>query len=56
MTRILLAAATAAAVVVGAVAALPAVAQTSACPATNLMYWQAFPPGGESDLSASRSC
>jgi tripartite-type tricarboxylate transporter receptor subunit TctC len=33
-------------------AASPAVAQTSACPATNLMYWQAFPPGGESDLSA----
>ena len=52
MTRILLAAATAAAVVVGAVAASPAVAQTSACPAANLMYWQAFPPGGESDLSA----
>ena len=22
------------------------------CPAQNLMYWQAFPPGGESDLSA----
>ena len=52
MTRILLAAATAAAVVLGAIAAPPAVAQTSACPAANLMYWQAFPPGGESDLSA----
>ena len=52
MTRILLAAATAMAVVLGAVAAPPAVAQTSACPAANLMYWQAFPPGGESDLSA----
>jgi len=51
MTRILLAAATAA-VVVGAVAAPPAAAQTSPCPAANLMYWQAFPPGGESDLSA----
>src|SRR6187402_1125209 len=51
MTRILLAAATAA-VVVGAVAAPPAVAQTAPCPAANLMYWQAFPPGGESDLSA----
>jgi tripartite-type tricarboxylate transporter receptor subunit TctC len=51
MTRILLAAATAVAVVLGAVAASPAVAQTP-CPAANLMYWQAFPPGGESDLSA----
>ena len=30
---------------VGAVAAQP-------CPDKNLMYWQAFPPGGESDLSA----
>ena len=28
-------------------------AQTApACPTKNLMYWQAFPPGGESDLSA----
>jgi len=52
MTRILFATAAAAAVVLGAVAASPAVAQTSACPAANLMYWQAFPPGGESDLSA----
>jgi tripartite-type tricarboxylate transporter receptor subunit TctC len=33
-------------------AAAPALAQTAACPAANLMYWQAFPPGGESDLSA----
>jgi tripartite-type tricarboxylate transporter receptor subunit TctC len=24
----------------------------SACPSANLMYWQAFPPGGESDVSA----
>ena len=23
-----------------------------ACPEKNLLYWQAFPPGGESDLSA----
>jgi tripartite-type tricarboxylate transporter receptor subunit TctC len=22
------------------------------CPDKNLMYWQAFPPGGESDISA----
>jgi len=52
MTRILLAAAIAVGLVVGAVAVPTAVAQTSACPAANLMYWQAFPPGGESDLSA----
>jgi tripartite-type tricarboxylate transporter receptor subunit TctC len=33
---------------------LPAAAQaqTPACPDKNVMYWQAFPPGGESDLSA----
>jgi tripartite-type tricarboxylate transporter receptor subunit TctC len=31
-------------------AAAAATAQT--CPAQNLMYWQAFPPGGESDISA----
>ena len=23
-----------------------------ACPEKNMLYWQAFPPGGESDLSA----
>ncbi len=33
-------------------AALPAFAQSVPCPAANLLYWQAFPPGGESDLSA----
>jgi tripartite-type tricarboxylate transporter receptor subunit TctC len=49
MTRIVFAAA-AVAFVFGAAA--PAVAQTLPCPAANLMYWQAFPPGGESDLSA----
>jgi tripartite-type tricarboxylate transporter receptor subunit TctC len=27
-------------------------AQAPVCPSANLMYWQAFPPGGESDLSA----
>jgi len=27
-------------------------AQTAACPDKNLNYWQAFPPGGESDISA----
>ena len=26
--------------------------QAQACPDKNLLYWQAFPPGGESDLSA----
>jgi len=51
MTRILFAAAAATSIVLGAVAASSAVAQAS-CPASNLMYWQAFPPGGESDLSA----
>jgi tripartite-type tricarboxylate transporter receptor subunit TctC len=29
-----------------------AMAQTPACPDKNVQYWQAFPPGGESDLSA----
>jgi tripartite-type tricarboxylate transporter receptor subunit TctC len=33
------------------VAAAPA-AMAQACPEKNLQYWQAFPPGGESDLSA----
>jgi tripartite-type tricarboxylate transporter receptor subunit TctC len=27
-------------------------AQAQTCPDKNLLYWQAFPPGGESDLSA----
>ena len=31
-------------------ATLPA--QSQPCPEKSLMYWQAFPPGGESDLSA----
>jgi tripartite-type tricarboxylate transporter receptor subunit TctC len=42
MTRIVAALALAAAVA----------AQAQPCPDKNLMYWQAFPPGGESDLSA----
>ncbi len=29
-----------------------ALAQAQPCPEKSLMYWQAFPPGGESDLSA----
>ncbi|MEP6791299.1 MAG: tripartite tricarboxylate transporter substrate binding protein, partial [Ramlibacter sp.] len=32
--------------------AAPAVAMAQACPEKNVQYWQAFPPGGESDLSA----
>jgi tripartite-type tricarboxylate transporter receptor subunit TctC len=46
MVRILVAA-----VVLGAAVA-PAFGQAVACPTANLMYWQAFPPGGESDFSA----
>ena len=42
----------AAALVLAAVAVPTARAQAPACPSANLMYWQAFPPGGESDLSA----
>jgi tripartite-type tricarboxylate transporter receptor subunit TctC len=40
------------ALALGAAALSPATAQTVPCPDRNLMYWQAFPPGGESDLSA----
>ena len=32
--------------------AITPLAQAQPCPEKNLMYWQAFPPGGESDLSA----
>ena len=32
--------------------AAASVAVAQPCPEKNLMYWQAFPPGGESDLSA----
>jgi tripartite-type tricarboxylate transporter receptor subunit TctC len=32
--------------------AAAAVAQAQPCPDKNLMYWQPFPPGGESDISA----
>src|SRR5438128_8530657 len=35
-----------------ALAAPLVLAQTVACPDKNVNYWQAFPPGGESDLSA----
>ena len=34
------------------VAALAPLAAAQACPEKNVLYWQAFPPGGESDLSA----
>jgi hypothetical protein len=43
------------ALVLSAAAAHGQPASTSpgpACPEKNLMYWQAFPPGGESDISA----
>src|SRR5690348_691910 len=36
--------------ILGLAASLPALAQP--CPEKNVMYWQAFPAGGESDLSA----
>jgi tripartite-type tricarboxylate transporter receptor subunit TctC len=35
-----------------ATAAAAAAAQSVPCPTGNLNYWQAFPPGGESDISA----
>ena len=35
-----------------AATAITASAQTFTCPDKNLNYWQAFPPGGESDISA----
>ncbi len=34
------------------VCVMPAAALAETCPAKNILYWQAFPPGGESDLSA----
>lgn len=34
------------------VAMLSPLAFAQACPEKNVLYWQAFPPGGESDLSA----
>ena len=35
-----------------ALVATAPLAQAQPCPDKNVMYWQAFPPGGESDLSA----
>ena len=35
-----------------ALAAAPALAQSFVCPDKSINYWQAFPPGGESDISA----
>src|SRR5262245_48530597 len=34
------------------IAFVPLVAAAEICPEKNVLYWQAFPPGGESDLSA----
>ncbi len=48
MKKLIVAAAFAALAPLGSVA----LAQTIACPEKNVLYWQAFPPGGESDLSA----
>jgi len=41
-----------AALVLAAAALVAPQAQAQPCPDRNLMYWQAFPPGGESDISA----
>ena len=38
--------------ITGLVVAPLAMAQAPVCPEKNVLYWQAFPPGGESDLSA----
>ncbi len=35
-----------------ALAQTPSASAAQGCPDKNLLYWQAFPPGGESDLSA----
>ena len=35
-----------------AMAQAPAAGPAPGCPEKNVLYWQAFPPGGESDLSA----
>src|SRR3954464_7365210 len=35
-----------------ALALLAPLAMAQSCPEKNVQYWQAFPPGGESDLSA----
>ena len=36
----------------GVLALAPSFASAQTCPTKNLMYWQAFPAGGESDISA----
>jgi tripartite-type tricarboxylate transporter receptor subunit TctC len=36
----------------GCAALMPTVVSAQTCPTKNLMYWQAFPAGGESDISA----
>jgi tripartite-type tricarboxylate transporter receptor subunit TctC len=47
--RMLLAAASVAG---AAIASFPGVAADALCPPKPIQYWQAFPPGGESDISA----
>ncbi len=39
-------------IVVAPLTLFTSAAHAQACPDKNLLYWQAFPPGGESDLSA----
>ena len=39
-------------IVVGPLTLFTSLAHAQACPDKNVLYWQAFPPGGESDLSA----
>ncbi len=39
-------------IVVGPLTLFTSLAHAQACPDKSLLYWQAFPPGGESDLSA----
>jgi tripartite-type tricarboxylate transporter receptor subunit TctC len=34
------------------IAVVPPASAAEVCPEKNILYWQAFPPGGESDLSA----
>src|SRR5947209_17554466 len=34
------------------IALVPMARAADICPERNILYWQAFPPGGESDLSA----
>ena len=52
MTRNLIGVAIATAIAIAGALAAPLAAQAQSCPDKNIMYWQPFPPGGESDISA----